>query len=194
MKMKITVPLILASNSPRRQQLLKAAGFEFEVVVRPVEEVVPENLSPRAAAVEIAETKAKAYPDLAQDHLIITADTVVVLGHKILGKPKDDSEAIQMLLSLSGRSHEVVSAVCLFHQGRFKSFAESTKVSFRQLTEDEIRHYIDHYQPFDKAGAYGIQEGIGMIGITGIEGDYYNVMGLPLARLYRELEEFRREK
>lgn len=193
MKMKTTAPLILASNSPRRHQLLRDAGFEFEVFVRPVEEIIPEDMHPRAVAVLIAENKAKAYYDLAHEALIITADTIVVLDNQILGKPKDEIEAIEMLRMLSDNTHEVISAVCFLHKGKLKSFAASTKVTFRELTANEIRYYIDNYPPLDKAGAYGIQDWIGMIGITGIEGDYYNVMGLPVSVLYNEMEKYLKE-
>lgn len=191
--MKTKIPLVLASNSPRRQQLLRNLGFEFEVVVRDVEEIIPEYMHPRAVAVLIAENKAKAYDDLSQDHLIITADTVVVLDDQILGKPEDEVAAVEMLRSLSGRDHTVISGVCFFHRGRFKSFAEATKVHFRDLNADEIRYYIETFKPFDKAGGYGIQDWIGMVGITGIEGDYYNVMGLPLASFYREIHTYLEE-
>lgn len=182
--------MILASKSPRRQQLLREAGFEFEVIVRPVEEQVVGHLTPREVALRIAEDKARAYSDLSQNHLIITADTIVVLDEHILGKPSHAAEATRMLQQLSGRSHEVISAVCLYHQNHLHSFSERTEVCFRELEAEEIQHYITHYRPFDKAGAYGIQEWIGMVGISGIRGDYYNVMGLPLAGLYRELKSF----
>ncbi len=180
-------PLVLASGSPRRQQLLAEAGFEFEVLVRPVDEIIPDDLHPRAVAVLISENKAKAYTDLPSEKVIVTADTVVVVGEKILGKPADSAEARAMLLLLSGKTHQVMTGVTLLHEGKFKSFVEESQVTFRELTEAEIAYYINRDRPFDKAGAYGIQEWIGMVGITRIEGDYYNVMGLPMSRLYQEL-------
>lgn len=188
--MNTSFPLILASQSPRRQQLLREAGFEFEVLVRPVEEIIPDDLHPRAVAVLLAENKAKAYDDLSQQYIIITADTLVALEDEIMGKPGDREEAISMLSKLSGKTHQVISAVTLFHDGKFKSVVEETVVTFRELQQSEIEHYVDKYQPFDKAGAYGIQEWIGMIGISRIEGTYYNVMGLPMGKLYQELIAF----
>ncbi len=188
--MKTKMPLILASQSPRRQKLLRDMGVEFEVIVRPVNEYYPEDIHPRAVAVLISENKAKAYDDLSLDHIIITADTIVAIEGDILGKPKDEEEAISMIQRLSGRSHTVITGVTLFQDGRFKSFAEETLVSFRELNEAEINYYVENYQPFDKAGSYGIQDWIGLIGVSRIEGDYYNVMGLPVAKLYQELIQF----
>ncbi|MEM7371485.1 MAG: Maf family nucleotide pyrophosphatase [Bacteroidota bacterium] len=188
--MKPKAPLILASQSPRRQNLLKELGFDFEILVRPVKEVVEAGLSPTEVAISISETKANAYRDLAEDHIIITADTIVSLQGEIIGKPKDEADAAVLLRKLSGTTHTVVTAVSLLHQGRVRSFTAETGVSFRVLTEEEIQHYIRSFKPLDKAGAYGIQEWIGMIGITGIHGCYYNVMGLPLSKLYTELSRF----
>ena len=187
--MKTKAPLILGSQSPRRQELLRAAGFEFEVVVRPVEEYFPEDLHPRAVAVMISENKAKPFDDLCNEHIVITADTIVALEDELMGKPADSAEAIAMLGRLSGRTHAVYTGVTLFYKGRFRSFAEETLVTFRRLKKEEIAYYVEHYQPLDKAGAYGIQEWIGMAGVSRIEGDYYNVVGLPLARLFQELEQ-----
>ncbi|GAB4404077.1 MAG: Maf family protein [Bacteroidia bacterium] len=188
--MKTKAPLILASGSPRRQQLLRDAGFDFEVLVRPVYEYIPEHIHPRAVAVMLSEHKAKAYDDRCGDSIVITADTLVAIEDQILGKPADKAEAVSMLQRLSGRSHAVYTGVSLFHQGRFRSFVEETLVTFRRLKDSEILHYVDTFAPMDKAGAYGIQEWIGMVGITRIEGDYYNVMGLPVARFYTELAQF----
>ncbi|MEZ4684892.1 MAG: Maf family nucleotide pyrophosphatase [Bacteroidia bacterium] len=185
--MKLKAPLILASGSPRRSELLSAAGLDFEVLVRNVEEFVDEDLAPRALAVMLSEHKGKAYDDLSPKNIVITADTLVSFRGKILNKPADEQEAIHMLEMLSGNTHLVVSGVSIFHKGKFTSFAEETKVTFRKLRRDTIEHYVSVYRPFDKAGGYGIQEWIGMVGISGIEGDYYNVMGLPVARLYEEL-------
>ncbi len=184
---KLPTPLILASASPRRQQLLAEMGFEFEVVVREVNEYFPEDLHPRAVSVLISENKAKAYDDLSNENTIITSDTIVVLDDKILGKPADASEAIDMLKKISGRTHLVITGVTIFHKGKFRSFSSETKVTFKDLQAWEIKYYVEEFKPYDKAGAYAIQEWIGMIGITGIEGDYYNVMGLPVSKLYEEL-------
>jgi len=186
--MKTPYPLILGSQSPRRHQLLKAAGFSFEVVIRPVSEIPKRNILPRAVAVFISENKAKAYGDYAADHIVITADTIVATKGSILGKPKDENQAYEMLKSLAGKTHQVITGVTIFHKGKFNSFSEVTNVTFRSLSDSEIKYYIDQYKPYDKAGAYGIQEWIGMIGISSIEGCYYNVMGLPVSRLYEELK------
>lgn len=188
--MQLKHPLILASQSPRRQQLLREVGFAFEVLVRPNEEIIPTDVSPRAAAVLISEEKAKLYSDLSAKHIILTADTIVAVDGEMLAKPADADEATNMLLKLSGKTHSVVTGVTIFHKGSFRSFATETKVTFRKLTPDEINFYIETYKPYDKAGAYGIQEWIGMVGITAIEGDYYNVVGLPVAAVYKELMAF----
>ncbi len=182
--------MILASGSPRRQQLLRDTGLAFEVVTRPVEEIIPEQMSPMAVVEHLALFKARAYDDLAADHVVITADTVVSLGDEILGKPVDARDAVQMLKDLSGQVNWVVSGVCISHRGQKKLFHEVTKVRFRALKRWEIAYYIERYRPYDKAGSYGIQEWIGMVGVDHIEGDYYNVVGLPVARLWRELEEW----
>jgi len=181
---------MLASKSPRRQQLLREAGFEFEVLVREVEEPVTPGKSPAEVAEEIAHRKSLAYTDLSAEKLIITSDTVVAVDTLILGKPADKAEGVEMLSLLSGRSHEVITGVCFQYKGRFHLFHESTQVFFKALTSEEIDHYLEVYRPYDKAGAYGIQEWIGMMAITHIHGDYYNVMGLPVCRLTRELAAF----
>lgn len=185
--MKTKAPLILASQSPRRRQLLKDAGFDFEVVTRSVEEFIPEDMHPRAVAVLISENKAKHYDDLAKKNIVITADTIVAIDDDVLGKPTDDKDAYQMIRRLSGRSHVVISGATIFHKGRFRSISDETIVTFRKLDDSEINYYIEKYKPYDKAGAYGIQEWIGMIGVSRIEGDFYNVMGLPVGKLYYEL-------
>lgn len=141
-------------------------------------------------AEHLALAKAKAYDDWAQDHVVITADTVVALGQRLLAKPGNAREAVQMLQDLSGNENWVVSGVCVSHAGRKKLFHEVTKVHFRALSRREIAHYVEVFQPYDKAGAYGIQEWIGMVGVERIEGDYYNVVGLPVARLWQELDEW----
>lgn len=177
----------MASGSPRRQQLLRDLGLEFEVLVRPVEEVLPEHMSPMAVAEHLALFKSRAYEDIAFDKLVVTADTVVALGNELLGKPEDYRHAVQMLQDLSGTVNWVVSGVCISHAGQKLLFHEVTKVYFRKMLRREIEYYIQQYRPYDKAGGYGIQEWIGMVGIERIEGDYYNVVGLPVQRLWREL-------
>lgn len=165
-------------------------GLTFEVIVRDVDEVVPEGLTPAEVAAQLAVTKSAAYTDLAQDHIVITADTLVALKGQILNKPRDRAEAVRMLQALSGKVNQVISAVCLQYQERMEVFHVVTKVQFRELEQEEIDYYVDEYKPFDKAGAYGIQEWIGMIGIEGIEGDYYNVVGLPVPKLWEVLKGF----
>lgn len=188
--MKLKAPLILASGSPRRKDLLEQVGIEFEILVRDVDEYYPDSLHPRAVAVLIAENKAKAYGDLSMKNIVMTADTVVALDGKVLGKPADREDAMAMLTRLSGKNHSVITGITLFHKGKFQSFSEETKVKFRKLSMDQIRYYVEKYEPYDKAGAYGIQEWIGMIGVEKIEGDFYNVMGLPVGRLYEELKNY----
>ena len=180
--------LLLASKSPRRRELLGRLGFPLTIVDIDVEEKVPATLCASRVAEALACLKAGGYTAaIAPDEVLVTADTVVVLGNQLLGKPHSREEASDMLHNLSGRAHQVYTGVCLRSAERSIAFTEGTDVHFRQLTDDEIDYYIDVYKPYDKAGAYGIQEWIGMIGIERIEGCYYNVMGLPLARLYREL-------
>ncbi|MBN2598795.1 MAG: septum formation protein Maf [Marinifilaceae bacterium] len=183
--------LILASQSPRRHQMLKELGLIFEIRTKEVEEIYPEGLTPEQIPVYLAELKAKAFgADFKSNELVITADTVVCVDDWILGKPKDRADAFEMLNALSGRSHQVISGVCLMSKEKKISFSTTTNVHFKALSEEEIDYYIDNYKPFDKAGAYGIQEWIGFIGIDGIEGSYFNVVGLPIQRLYQELSTF----
>lgn len=190
MSIQIKVPILLASKSPRRQELLKNLGIDFEVLARDVQEIIPDDMHPRAVAVLISENKAKSYDDLSNKYLVITADTIVALEDQVMGKPKNAEEAFKMLKKLSGRTHTVLTGVTLFHKGKFRSFSEETYVTFRRLNDSEINYYIENFKPFDKAGSYGIQEWLGMIAATRIEGDYYNVMGLPVAKLYAELVQF----
>lgn len=182
---------ILASNSPRRKELLAGLGLEFEVrVIDGIDESYPASLPASQVAQFIAEKKAQAYrASMAPDELIITADTVVIVGSDILGKPKDEADAVRMLREISGRTHQVTTGMCLTTATRQRSFSVTTDVTFKQLTDAEIRHYVSTYRPFDKAGAYGIQEWIGYIGVTGLNGSYYNVMGLPVQRIYTELQQ-----
>ncbi|MDE5638793.1 MAG: Maf-like protein [Odoribacter sp.] len=183
--------LILASSSPRRQQLMQEAGFEFEVRLREVPEVYPDNLPVEKVPEYLACLKASAFKeDLQVDELLITADTIVSIHGKVVGKPHDREHAIGMLRELSGNKHTVISGLCLTTARKQKSCAVCTDVFFRELTEKEIVYYVDRYQPFDKAGAYGIQEWIGYVGIEKINGSFYNVMGLPVQTLYRQLKEF----
>ncbi len=180
--------LILASNSPRRQQLLQQLGVRFTVKTKPVDEYYPDELPPEEVAEYLARKKGSAYQtDLSEDELIITADTVVVVDTTILNKPADDQQAKQMLTKLSGRSHQVITGVCLTTRQTQISCKDTTNVFFRKLTDPEIDYYICQYQPYDKAGGYAIQEWIGMVGITHIEGSYFNVVGLPVEKLYRQL-------
>lgn len=184
--------IVLASKSPRRQDLLRGLGLDFKVkTLSDVSEAFPNTISAMEVAKYIAKEKAEAYEEyLTDDELLITADTVVVIDDKILGKPADRQEAIKMLQQLSGKTHQVVTGVCLFSKEKQKLFDTVTKVTFNTLTNQEIEYYVDTYQPYDKAGAYGVQEWIGYIGVFEIVGSYYNVMGLPVQRLYTELKKF----
>ena len=188
--------MILASNSPRRRELLAGLGVDFEVRVLPdIDESYPASLPALQTAEYIACKKAAAYREvMADDELVITADTVVIVADEVLGKPSDAAEAALMLRKLSGRTHQVVTGVCLTTCEQTVQFSVRTDVTFKQLTDDEIDFYIKKYQPFDKAGAYGIQEWIGYIGCTGLNGSYYNVMGLPVQRIYTELQQFTRRR
>ena len=184
--------IILASNSPRRRELLGGLDIDFEVKVLPdIEENYPDHLETPEIPVYIATEKAAAYKDMmAENDLIITADTVVVLGDEVLGKPVNLDDARRMLRELSGQTHQVITGVCLMTREHQRSFAVTTDVTFKELTDAEINYYVEKYQPLDKAGAYGIQEWIGYIGVTGLEGSYFNVMGLPVQRIYNELLQF----
>ena len=183
--------LILASKSPRRRQLISELGFEVTIADISVDETIDPSTPIHLVAENIAQRKAEAYPveQMKDDEVLVTADTIVAIDGLKLGKPHDRSEAIAMLQRLAGRCHQVYSGVCLRSRTASKSFTETTDVYFRTLQQSEIEHYVDTYRPFDKAGAYGIQEWIGMVGIERIDGDYYNVVGLPLFALYRALKE-----
>ncbi len=182
--------IILASRSSRRQALLRQLDISFRIAALDVKETFPADMPVEKVAEYISKQKLDAYPKekIKQNTLLITADTVVTLRNKILGKPKDENEAKEMLQLLSGKEHEVITGVSIKSFTGFVSFSAITKVKFKQLSEEEITYYIDEYQPFDKAGAYGIQEWIGKIGVEWIEGSFYNVMGLPIQRLYNELK------
>ena len=182
--------LILASNSPRRHELLKGLDLDFEVRVKNgVGEKYPDNLPAEKVPEYISKEKAAAY-DIKEDETLLTADTVVILNGEIMGKPKDTAEAKEMLQKLSGHTHHVVTGVSITTREKQVSFSDTTAVTFRKLTDNEIDYYIEHYKPFDKAGAYGVQEWIGYIGVTRIEGSFYNVMGLPVERVYEALKAF----
>lgn len=182
--------LILASNSPRRSELLSGLGFSFETrVLSGIDESWPDSLHGEEIPLYISRIKADAYRDsMAVDELIITADTIVYLDQRVLGKPHDTVHACSMLRLLSGKWHDVITGVTLTTVDYQKSFSVTTRVKFAHLSDDEIKKYVDSCAPFDKAGAYGIQEWIGYIGVERIEGSYFNVVGLPVQRLYRELE------
>jgi len=181
--------LILSSQSPRRQALLKAMDLDFQVMVKPVDESFAQDISVEKMAEHLAEKKADTFDfsELPKGSKIIACDTVVIVNHEIFGKPKNFDEAISMLKKLSGREHIVMTGVCIKTATEKKLFSETTMVHFKHLTDEQIRYYVETYKPFDKAGAYGIQEWIGLIGISRIEGCYYNVMGLPTAKLVEML-------
>ena len=183
--------IILASKSPRRRQLLDGLNIPFEVVIHEVEEVFPDGLPMEEIPVYLAKLKAEPFTEeLSHDALVITADTIVWIDGKVLGKPNDYEHAAEMLRQLSGKKHVVVTGVCLTSREKQVSFSASTDVYFKDLTDSEIDYYLENYRPYDKAGSYGVQEWIGYIAITRIEGSYFNVMGLPVQRLYEELRKF----
>ncbi len=184
--------LLLGSKSPRRQELLKALGLHYSLVDIDVDEVYPLHLQGADIARYLCELKADAFDAalLAADSILVTADTIVWLWGKYIGKPSGKNEAISMLQQLSGKQHSVFSGICLKSASRKTVFHAHTLVNFRELTYDEIEYYVTHHKPYDKAGSYGIQDWIGYIGITGIEGCYYNVMGFPVQMFYAELEKF----
>ena len=182
--------IILASKSPRRQELLKGLDIDFEVhVIDGIDESFPHTLEAEQVPVYISQKKADAY-DIKPGDMLLTADTVVVLDNEILGKPKNEEQAVEMLHKLSGRTHTVTTGVTMKTCDKQKSFPVTTKVTFRDLTDEEINYYVTKYRPFDKAGAYGVQEWIGYIAVTRLEGSYFNVMGLPVQRIYDELIKF----
>ncbi|MGQ1891425.1 Maf family nucleotide pyrophosphatase [Thermophagus sp. OGC60D27] len=185
--------ITLASGSPRRQDLLKKTGIPFSIGKgRDVDESYPEDLPINEVALHLARLKSDAWKDIwmQPDQMVITADTIVALDNEVIGKPENRDHAIQMLKRLSGRSHQVMTGVVIRTVKKEKAFSDITTVHFKPLTSEQINYYIDHYKPYDKAGAYGIQEWIGLIGIESIEGSYFNVMGLPVSRLMEELKYF----
>jgi septum formation protein len=179
--------IILASKSPRRQELLRQMDVDFSIVLKEVDESYPDNLSPEEVAVYIAEKKAKAYDAALTDEAVLTADTIVCIDGLILGKPADNAEAIEMLRRLSGRVHKVITGVCILYKHQYNLFHDVSQVFFRKLTDEEITSYVEKYQPMDKAGAYGIQEWVGITAIQRIEGSYTNVVGLPTEKVYQQL-------
>lgn len=183
--------IILASKSPRRRDLLKGLDLQFEVITHEVEEVYPDHLSKEEIPVYLAKLKAEPFFQDLDDHtIVVTADTIVWIDGEVLGKPNDKLHAIEMLEKLSGAKHTVVTGVCLTKKDKQTTFFATTAVWFKALTDAEINYYLDHYHPYDKAGSYGVQEWIGYIAIDKIEGSYFNVMGLPVHRLYEELLKF----
>ena len=179
--------VILASNSPRRQELLKKLIPKFKIQVVPIEENYPKELAKEQIAKYLSELKSAAYQPT-KNQLIITADTIVSIGNEVLGKPKDSNDALEMLMKLSGKTHRVTTAVSIKTTEKLITFSDTTEVTFYKLTSQEMEQYIINCQPFDKAGSYGIQEWMGYFGIKKMNGDYYNVMGLPLHKLYRALK------
>lgn len=190
--MKDKYNIILSSNSPRRKELLTGLDLDFEVRVIPgIDESYPEDMPVGEIAEYIASKKADAYKSLIKGNdLVLTADTVVILGDKVLGKPANLDDAKGMLRLLSGKTHNVITGVCLMTKDKQRHFSVVTDVSFKELSDAEIDYYVERYKPLDKAGAYGIQEWIGHIGVTSIAGSYFNVMGLPVQRIYTELQNF----
>jgi septum formation protein len=183
--------IILASRSPRRQQLLHQLGLKFEVVIKEFPESFPEGLDGRSIAEYISRQKAISFrSELSDNEIVITADTIVWCNNKLLGKPRDYYDAISMLVDISGNTHEVITGVTLFSSAKEKTFSVSTMVTFDILSPGDIRFYVDNFKPYDKAGAYGIQEWIGLVACSKIEGSYFNVVGLPVRTLYKELQEF----
>jgi septum formation protein len=183
--------IILASRSPRRQQLLRDLGLEFDVVIKEYSETYPENLNGEEIARYVARQKAISFRnEISDNEIVIAADTIVWCNNMVLGKPLNYEDAIRILKEISGNTHEVITGVSLFSLSGEVTFSESTKVTFEPLSDEEIVYYVDKFKPYDKAGAYGIQEWIGIIACSHIDGSYFNVVGLPVQRLYAELQKF----
>jgi septum formation protein len=179
--------IILASKSPRRQQFFKDLEIDFAIQLKEVEEIYPQELKRTEITDFLADLKSKAFTDLSEQDILITSDTIVWLENKALGKPKDAHEAFKMLRSLSAKKHEVITSISIKSKNFNKIIHDITTVSFKEISDEEINYYIKNHKPFDKAGGYGIQEWIGYIAITSIEGSYFNVVGLPVHKLYKEL-------
>ena len=188
--MNFNRPLILASSSPRRQYLMKEAGFNFTIEKPEVEEDFPATLPADQVAKYLALKKAEFFRPRIHDEVIVTADTVVIINSMILNKPADRIEAISMLSMLSGKTHLVMTGVCILSKEKEESFDDTTEVTFKKLTQAEIEFYVDHYKPYDKAGAYGAQDWIGMVAIEKIVGSYFNVMGMPIHKVHARLTDF----
>lgn len=185
------VPYVLASASPRRKQLLEWAEIPFRIVIHPTDETYPVGLEPTQIAEYIAAQKAAAVAEtLNNSEIIIAADTIVVLGSEVIGKPRDRADAIKILSKLSNQLHNVITGVVIRQQHTIVQFSDVTQVAFHPLTQEQIAFYVDRYKPYDKAGAYAIQEWIGVVGIKSISGDFYNVMGLPVSRVVQALQQF----
>ncbi|QOD61441.1 septum formation protein Maf [Polaribacter haliotis] len=179
--------VILASKSPRRQQFFKDLDIDFTIQLKEVEEIYPKELKGKEITKFLADLKSKPFTDLSKNDILITSDTIVWLDNKMLGKPKDEAEAFEMLRSLSGKSHEVITSISIKNKSFQEIITDVTTVTFKKLTDEEINYYIKNYKPFDKAGAYGIQEWIGFIAIENLQGSYFNVVGLPVHKLYKVL-------
>jgi septum formation protein len=183
--------IILASKSPRRQELLRELGLNFEVIIKEYSETYPDNLSGEEIARFISLEKASLFKDeISENEIVITADTIVWCNNKVLGKPLNFSEAVDILKQISGNTHDVITGVSLLSAAKTLTFSDSTKVTFDVISEEEIIHYVEKYKPYDKAGAYGVQEWIGLLACSHIDGSYFNVVGLPVHRLYKELQKF----
>ena len=182
--------IILASGSPRRQQFFKEMDVHFSIQLKEIEEIYPENLKAEAITNYLSELKANAFENLKENDILITSDTIVWHEEKALGKPKNYNDAFAMLQSMSGKTHQVITSVSFKTKETIETLHEVTKVTFKELTKEEITYYLDNYKPFDKAGSYGIQEWIGLIGISKIEGSYSNVVGLPVEKVYSKLIQY----
>ena len=185
----LTHHLILCSNSPRRKEILSNSGYEFNVFSEPILEEYPDDLPPTEVAEFLAIKKNRSYQRLLADKIILTADTTVIANRELLEKPVSEADAHRMIKALSGQTHQVISGVCISEEDKTVSFSDITEVSFDELEPNEIKYYIENYKPFDKAGSYGIQEWLGLIGIKRITGSYFNVVGLPIHKVYKVLKE-----
>lgn len=190
LKHKENIRLVLASKSPRRQKLIKDLGFPFRIVEIDVEEIYPESLSVFQVPEFLAKLKANHYNDFEANEILITADTIVILDHQIIGKPENLQHAKKVLQSLSGKMHQVITGVCLKSKDKEVTFSSKTDVHFHQISKEEIDYYLNNFKVLDKAGSYAIQDWIGKIAVKHIEGDYYNIVGLPIAELYQKLKNF----
>jgi septum formation protein len=182
--------MILASQSPRRHEIMKIAGYQFKIIVPDIDESIDSSMNLNEFPKELAYQKAKLVANQYPTEIVIGADTIVVLNNEIIGKPTDRDDAISMLSRLSGNMHIVITGVCVIHNKKVRKFSDKSKVYFEKLSLDEITYYVDNFKPYDKAGAYGVQDWIGMAAIKRIDGSFYNVMGLPIHKLYRVLKEF----